>query len=52
MEVTTSRFGPIEIEADDVIRFPMVLLGLEDCREWVLLADRRNEALAWRQSVD
>lgn len=52
MEVTTSRFGPIEIEADDVIQFPMGLLGLEDCREWVLLADRRNEALAWLQSVD
>lgn len=52
MEITTSRFGPIEIEADDVIRFPAGLLGLEDCRQWVLLADRRNDALAWLQSVE
>ena len=52
MEIPTSRFGPVEIEAEDVIRFPGGLLGLEDCREWVLLADRRSDALAWLQSVE
>lgn len=51
-EVDTTRFGPVEIRHDDVIRFPGGLLGLERCRDWVLLGDGRNDALAWLQSVD
>ena len=52
MDVQTTRFGPIEIAADDVIRFPEGVPGFPDCRDWVLLADGRNAALAWLQSVD
>jgi len=52
MRITTTRFGAVEYDAEDVIRFPEGLLGLEDCREWILLADAENEALAWMQSVD
>jgi flagellar assembly factor FliW len=48
----TSRFGPIEIDAETIIQFPTGLLGLESCQRWVLLADRHNEAVAWLQSVD
>jgi flagellar assembly factor FliW len=49
MRITTSRFGRIDIDAGDVIRFPSGLPGLEDCREWALLADASNEALGWLQ---
>jgi flagellar assembly factor FliW len=49
MHIITSRFGRIEIDAGDVIRFPSGLPGLEDCREWALLADSSNEALGWLQ---
>ena len=52
MEITTSRFGPLEIDPGDMLHFPAGLLGLEDCRQWALLADRRNEAVAWLQSVE
>lgn len=52
MEISTSRFGQLEIEDDSVIRFPTGLLGMEDCLDWVLLADVQNAALAWLQSVD
>jgi flagellar assembly factor FliW len=52
MEITTSRFGTIRIDTDSVIRFPSGLLGLEDCREWVLLADGENSVVVWLQSVD
>ena len=52
MVIPTTRFGPIEIEAGDVIHFPEGLLGLPSCRDWVLLADAENGALAWMQSVD
>lgn len=51
MRINTSRFGRIDIDAGDVIRFHSGLPGLEDCREWALLADASNEALGWLQSI-
>jgi flagellar assembly factor FliW len=51
MQIRTTRFGPLEIEADDILSFPAGLLGLEDCRHWVLLADAQNSALGWLQST-
>jgi flagellar assembly factor FliW len=51
MRMNTSRFGRIDIAAGDVIRFPSGLPGLEDCREWALLADATNDALGWLQST-
>lgn len=51
MQIRTTRFGPLEIEADDMIHFPAGLVGLEDCRHWVLLADAENNALGWLQST-
>ncbi len=51
MEILTTRFGKLTVEADDVLNFPAGMLGLEDCREWVLLGDAQNDALGWLQSV-
>ena len=51
MRITTTRFGCIEVAAGDVIRFPSGLPGLEDCREWALLADAANDAVGWLQST-
>jgi flagellar assembly factor FliW len=51
MQIVTTRFGILEIAAEDLIRFPAGLLGIEECREWVLLADAHNDALAWLQSA-
>jgi flagellar assembly factor FliW len=51
MLITTTRFGGIEVAAGDVIRFPSGLPGLENCREWALLADADNDALGWLQST-
>jgi flagellar assembly factor FliW len=51
MDVQTSRFGTVSIEPDDVLEFPAGMAGLEDCRQWVLLADAQNCALGWLQSV-
>lgn len=50
MQIRTTRFGLLEAEPQDLIRFPSGLLGLEDCRAWLLLADAENEALGWLQS--
>jgi flagellar assembly factor FliW len=51
MRITTSRFGRIDVDSGDIIRFPSGLPGLEDCREWALLADSTNDALGWLQCV-
>jgi len=52
MWIATTRFGPIQFEPEDVIQFPEGILGLPCCRDWLLLADVRNQSLAWLQSVD
>jgi len=49
MNIETTRFGAVEVEPQDVLDFPGGLLGLEDCRRWVLLADVENDALGWLQ---
>lgn len=51
MRINTSRFGRIDVDANDVLTFPSGLPGLEDCREWALLADASNDALGWLQST-
>lgn len=51
MQISTSHFGPVEIEVDDILLFPHGVVAFEDCRHWVLLADSDNDALAWLQNV-
>src|SRR6187397_2537553 len=52
MKISTTRFGTVKIEETDVITFVDGLIGMEDCRRWVLLADARNTALSWLQCVE
>ncbi len=51
MQINTTRFGRIEVAPSDRIAFPSGILGLDDCRDWVLLADAQNDALGWLQSI-
>ncbi len=51
MDIQTTRFATVAIEADDILHFPEGLAGLEDCHHWVLLADAQNDALGWLQST-
>ncbi len=51
MKITTTRFGSVQIEADDILLFPAGLAGFEDCRHWVVLADANNESVGWLQCV-
>lgn len=52
MLLRTTRFGTLSLKSDDVITAPAGFPGLEDCRQWVLLADAENDALGWLQSVN
>ncbi|HUG69549.1 MAG TPA: flagellar assembly protein FliW [Pirellulaceae bacterium] len=51
MLLHTTRFGTLQVETDDVFLFPNGLIGLEDFRRWVLLADAGNDAVGWLQST-
>jgi flagellar assembly factor FliW len=52
MNISTTKFGSISIEEADVLTFVDGLIGMEDCRRWVLLGDSENAALAWLQSLE
>ena len=51
MQITTSRFSTVQIDVEDILRFPRGLIGFEDARHWVLLADSQNGTVGWLQSV-
>jgi flagellar assembly factor FliW len=52
MQISTTRFGMLSVDVDDLIHFPHGVVGFEDCRHWVLLADPNNNAVGWLQSVE
>lgn len=51
MQISTTRFGSVRIEADDILLFPNGLVGFEHARHWVLLADGENDWVGWLQSI-
>lgn len=52
MRVETLRFGTLEVEKEDLIRFPEGLVGLSRLRQFVLFRDPRSADLYWLQSTD
>jgi flagellar assembly factor FliW len=52
MNIITTRFGKLTIDESDVLTFIDGLIGMEECRRWILLSDAQNDALAWLQSMD
>ena len=52
MDVTTSRFGTLHAPPSDVLLFEQGLIGLRNCRQWIVLADAQNPALGWLQCID
>lgn len=51
MLVKSTRFGPITANQADIITFPNGLIGFEDTRHWLILADADNSDIAWLQST-
>jgi flagellar assembly factor FliW len=52
MDVFTTRFGVLSVQPQDEIVFEQGLIGLEDCRRWVVLTDSNNPALGWLQNLE
>lgn len=51
MLIHTTRFGTLRVESQDLFLFGSGLMGFEDLRRWVLLADSENNAVGWLQSA-
>jgi flagellar assembly factor FliW len=51
MILSTTRFGAVRLESEDIFLFENGLIGIEECRRWVLLADINNDAVGWLQSA-
>lgn len=51
MRIDTQRFGTLELNPDQLFLFPQGLIGMESLRQWALLPDLDNPAVAWLQSA-
>ena len=47
----TTRFGPIDVSDDRIIRFPVGLLGFPRLNRYILM-DNRDTPVKWLQAVD
>ena len=52
MHIQSSRFGSLDIDADQVITFSRGLIGFSGQHRFILLGDSSNERFFWLQSVD
>lgn len=52
MQVSTRRFGTLEIAPERVIHFPLGLLGFETRQRFVMLDSDQVAPMRWLQSVD
>jgi flagellar assembly factor FliW len=50
--IQTTRFGAVQLQAEDIIDFPEGILGFNDLRKFVLLDDPNDEIFAWLQSCE
>lgn len=51
MRIETQRFGALQVEEQELFLFPQGLIGLETLRQWMLVPDPENPAVAWLQSA-
>jgi flagellar assembly factor FliW len=51
MKITT-RFGEVEYDPENLLRFPEGLIGFEDLRDFIVMPNAKEGPLFWIQSVD
>lgn len=52
MELSTTRFGTIEVEEEDILTFPEGLIGLPLLKRFVLIQHGEGSPFRWLQSVE
>jgi flagellar assembly factor FliW len=51
MKIEGTRFGIIEFESEDVIRFPQGMIGFPESKEYVLVSTKEESPFRWLQSL-
>lgn len=52
MEIETTQFGRIEVKDEEIITFPLGIIGFEGIRRYVLLDHRPDSVFRFLQAVD
>ena len=52
MKIKSQRFGEVEVEEKNVIRFPAGVLGFPAFHDWVLLQSGDVDKFLWLQSIE
>jgi flagellar assembly factor FliW len=52
IKLKTTRFGDIEVRAEDVIELPAGLIGFPELKRYVLLDHDKDSPFKWLQSLD
>jgi len=52
MIVNTKNFGEIEILPDSIIHMPQGMIGINSCKQFILLDNDRCPSLKWLQAVN
>lgn len=52
MNKLLTRFGEVEYDAENLLRFPAGLIGLPNLRQFIVMPNRKEGPLFWIQSVD
>ena len=52
MKITTTRFGEVEVPDGEVYSFPEGLLGFQDVRSFVLMANPTGGPFRWLQATE
>lgn len=52
MKTIQTRFGAVEYNPEQVLRFPQGLIGFEDLRDFIVMPNQKQGPLFWIQSVD
>ena len=52
MNIQTSRFGTLEVNAERLLTFPKGILGFPNSREYALIQTGENSGFYWLQAVD
>lgn len=52
MKVSTTRFGELSVNKEDVLEFPEGILGFENLRKFIIVDPGDSTLILWLQSID
>ncbi len=52
MKITTTRFGTLDIQEEQIIQVPAGIIGFPEYKRYVLLEHKKGSSFLWFQAVD